>query len=50
MIRTITSYTDIFKGEKQRIIENYKKYVKRELTDDELEVIGEFVNDYYKIN
>ncbi|MGE7908273.1 MBL fold metallo-hydrolase [Lysinibacillus xylanilyticus] len=46
MLRTIATYTAIFKGEKQKIIENYKKYVKREPTDDELVVIDEFANGY----
>jgi len=46
MLRTIATFTDLMKGEKQNIIEKYKKCVERELTDDELEVIEEFVNGY----
>ena len=46
MLRTIAGYTDIFKGEKQQIIEHYEKDVARKLTDDELATITEFVNGY----
>mgnify|MGYP001189003146 CR=1 FL=1 len=46
MLRMVATYTDNVKGEKQKIIEKYKKYVERELTDDEQEVIDEFVNGY----
>ncbi|MBS4189883.1 hypothetical protein KHA94_06655 [Bacillus sp. FJAT-49705] len=46
MLRTIARYTDIFKGDKQRIIEEYGKYIERELTEDEMATITEFVNGY----
>ena len=45
-LRTIAIYTDSCKGEKQKITEKYKNYVERELTDDELEIIEQFVNGY----
>ena len=46
MLRTIAKYTDICHGDQQKIIEEYKKYVKRELTEDERETIADFVNGY----
>ncbi|QED49905.1 MBL fold metallo-hydrolase [Cytobacillus dafuensis] len=46
LLRTIAGYTDIFKGDKQRIIEEYEKYTERELTEDEMAIITEFVNGY----
>lgn len=46
MLRTIATYTDICKGEQQKITEKYKTFVGRELTDDEVEVIEQFVNGY----
>ncbi|MBZ5750117.1 MBL fold metallo-hydrolase [Metabacillus rhizolycopersici] len=45
-LRTIAKYTDIYGGDKQKIIEEYEKYVKRELTEDERETIADFVNGY----
>ncbi|MBS4175247.1 MBL fold metallo-hydrolase [Bacillus sp. FJAT-49736] len=46
MLRTIAKYTDICGGDKQKIIEEYEKYVNRELTEDEMETITDFVNGY----
>lgn len=46
MLRTIATYTDICKGDQQKITEKYNTYVGRELTDDEVEVIEQFVNGY----
>ncbi|HEY2421039.1 MAG TPA: MBL fold metallo-hydrolase [Neobacillus sp.] len=45
-LRTIAKYTDICGGDKQKIIEEYEKYVKRELKEDERETIADFVNGY----
>lgn len=46
MLRTIAKYTDICGADKQRIIQEYEKHVKRELTEDERETIIAFVNGY----
>jgi glyoxylase-like metal-dependent hydrolase (beta-lactamase superfamily II) len=45
-LRTIAKYTDSCRGDKQKIIEEYEKYVKRELTEEEMETIADFVNGY----
>ncbi|KAB2330769.1 MBL fold metallo-hydrolase [Cytobacillus depressus] len=45
-LRTIAKYTDICSGDQQRIIEEYEKHVKRELTEDERETITNFVNGF----
>ncbi|WP_316572258.1 MBL fold metallo-hydrolase [Neobacillus sp. YIM B06451] len=45
-LRTIAKYTEICGGDKQKMMEEYKKYVKRELTEDEMETIADFVNGY----
>ncbi|RDW15164.1 Zn-dependent hydrolase [Oceanobacillus arenosus] len=45
-LRTIAKYTDSFGGNKQNIIEEYGKYVDRELTEDEMVTITDFVNGY----
>ncbi|OCA82228.1 Zn-dependent hydrolase [Bacillus sp. FJAT-27225] len=45
-LRTIAKYTDSCGGDKQKIIEEYEKHVKRELTEDEMETIADFVNGY----
>lgn len=45
-LRTIAKYTDIYRGDKQRIITEYEKFVKRELTEGEKETIADFVNGY----
>ncbi|MDN3015482.1 MBL fold metallo-hydrolase [Paenibacillus sp. BSR1-1] len=44
MLRTIASYTEDFKGVKQRISEAYRNQVGRELTKDEIETVEDFVN------
>lgn len=46
MLRTIAKYTDTYSGNKQEIIDEYKKYVNRELTEDEMVTIDDFVNGY----
>ncbi|MEK4027483.1 MBL fold metallo-hydrolase [Pseudobacillus sp. FSL P4-0506] len=45
-LRTIAKYTDICGGDKQKIIAEYEKCVKRKLTEDERETIADFVNGY----
>ncbi|WP_409272790.1 MBL fold metallo-hydrolase [Neobacillus sp. SCS-31] len=45
-LRTIAKYTEICGGVKQKILNEYEKYVKRELTEDEKETIALFVNGY----
>ncbi|MEH3001289.1 MBL fold metallo-hydrolase [Bacillus pumilus] len=45
-LRMIAKYTDLYGGDRQRIVNEYQKYVNRELKDDELETIGYFVNGY----
>ena len=42
MLRTIARFTAICNGDKQRVIEEYQKYIKRGLTEDEIEVITQF--------
>ena len=46
MLRTIANYTDVFGGNKQKIIEEYEKRVKRDLTENERVTIEDFVNGY----
>lgn len=46
MLRTIATYTDSCDGDSQKIMQAYKKHVKRELTEDEIETISDFVNGY----
>ncbi|CAM3854523.1 MBL fold metallo-hydrolase [Mesobacillus thioparans] len=46
MLRNIAKYTDRCSGNQQKIIDEYKKHVKRELTEDEIETIADFVNGY----
>ena len=46
LLRMIANYTDTFGGNKQKIIEEYEKHVKRELTEDEKETIEDFANGY----
>jgi glyoxylase-like metal-dependent hydrolase (beta-lactamase superfamily II) len=46
MLRTIAKYTGSCGGDKQKIMEEYEKYVDRELTEDERETIADFVNGY----
>ncbi|WP_453996231.1 MBL fold metallo-hydrolase [Bacillus nitroreducens] len=45
-LKTIATYTDRFDGDKQKITSEYKRFVKRELTEDEVETITYFVNGY----
>jgi len=45
-LRTIAKYTEICDGDKQKIMKEYEKNVKRELTEDERETIVHFVNGY----
>ncbi|MEO4052998.1 MBL fold metallo-hydrolase [Solibacillus sp. CAU 1738] len=45
-LRTIAKYTDICGGDQQKIMMEYEKHVKRELTEDEKETITNFVNGY----
>jgi glyoxylase-like metal-dependent hydrolase (beta-lactamase superfamily II) len=46
MLRTIAHLTDTFQGDREKILTEYQQSVERELTEDELEVIGEFLNGY----
>ena len=46
MLRTIANYTDSCKGDKLKITKDYQNHVKRELTEDELETISNFVDGY----
>lgn len=46
LLKTIANYTGLYKGEKGRIIEEYQKQVRRDLNEDELDVIEQFVNCY----
>lgn len=46
MLRTIAKYTDSCKGDKLKITNEYQNHVKRELTEDELETIANFVDGY----
>ncbi|GHH99889.1 MBL fold metallo-hydrolase [Neobacillus kokaensis] len=46
MLRTIAKYTETYKGNKQKIIDEYEKYENRNLTDDEMATIINFVNGY----
>ncbi len=45
-LRTIAKYTDICGGDQQKIMKEYEKHVKRELTEDDRETISNFVNGY----
>jgi glyoxylase-like metal-dependent hydrolase (beta-lactamase superfamily II) len=45
-LRTIANFTDHFGGDQQSIIKEYEKHVLRELTEDEIETISNFVNGY----
>ena len=46
MLRTIAKYTEDCNGDQPKIVKKYEDYVKRELTEDELETISFFVNGY----
>ncbi|MEH6991700.1 MBL fold metallo-hydrolase [Neobacillus drentensis] len=47
LLRAIANYTVKNNGDKLRIMEAYHKQVKRNLNEDELEVIEDFVNGYH---
>ncbi|MDR6999206.1 MBL fold metallo-hydrolase [Neobacillus niacini] len=46
MLRTIARLTETYSGKQQEIKEEYEKYVKRELSEDEMATITNFVNGY----
>ena len=46
MLRTIAKYTEIFKGDRLKIVKEYENYTKRELTEDELETISCFADGF----
>lgn len=46
MLRTIAKYTEDCNGDQLKIVKKYENYVKRELTEDELETISHFVDGY----
>ena len=46
MLRTIAKYTEVCKGDLPIIVKEYENYVKRELTEDELETISHFADGY----
>ncbi|MDM5299991.1 MBL fold metallo-hydrolase [Bacillus pumilus] len=45
-LRMIATYTERYRGDQQVILKEYEKYVKRELREDEIETIGQFVNGF----
>ncbi|MFJ7407664.1 MULTISPECIES: MBL fold metallo-hydrolase [unclassified Lysinibacillus] len=45
-LRTIANFTARFGGDQKNIIKEYEKHVQRELTEDEIETISNFVNGY----
>ncbi|MCY7574813.1 MBL fold metallo-hydrolase [Bacillus pumilus] len=45
-LRMIAKYTDLYGGNRQRIVSEYQAHVNRELKEDELETIAYFVNGY----
>ncbi|PKG24633.1 MBL fold metallo-hydrolase [Niallia nealsonii] len=47
LLRSIANYTESFFGDGIKIRNAYKKQVKRELVEDELEVIEYFINGYH---
>lgn len=48
MLRAIATCTKSAKGDKGKIVEEYKKIIGQELSEDEMEVINEFVNGFHK--
>src|SRR5690606_22010384 len=46
MLRTIAKYTEECNGEHPEIVKKYEDYVKRKLTEDELDTISDFVNGF----
>jgi len=45
-LRTIATYTESYSGDQQKITAAYEAHIKRELTEDEIETILNFVNGY----
>ncbi|WP_088352002.1 MBL fold metallo-hydrolase [Bacillus cereus] len=50
MLKTVGTYTEAHKGDKEKIKAAYKQELDRELNEDELETITYFVNGYEMIN
>lgn len=48
-LRSIATYTYRANGERDEIIEKYKNHVERELSDEELDVIEQFVNGSFPL-
>ena len=48
MLRAIATCTKSAKGDKGKIVEEYKKMKGQDLSEDEMAVIQEFVNGYNK--
>lgn len=46
LLRTTAKFTELCNGDQQKIIEEFRLHVNRELTEDELETISYFVNGY----
>lgn len=46
MLRTIAKYTEVCKGDQPKIVKEYENYVKRDLTEDEMETILHFANGF----
>ncbi|MEC2646135.1 MBL fold metallo-hydrolase, partial [Bacillus thuringiensis] len=50
MLKTVGTYTEIHKGDEEKIKAVYKQELDRELNEDELETITYFVNGYEMVN
>ncbi|NWK69874.1 MBL fold metallo-hydrolase [Bacillus paramycoides] len=50
LLKTVGTYTEIHKGNVEKIKEAYKQELDRELNEDELETITYFVNGYEMVN
>lgn len=46
LLRTIAKFTEDCNGDQSKIVKKYGDYIKRELTEEELETISDFVNGY----
>ena len=46
LLKTVGTYTETFKGDREKIKAAYKQEIDRELNEDELETIEYFVNGY----
>ena len=46
MLKTVGTYTEMHKGDEEKIKAVYKQELDRELNEDELETITYFVNGY----